>query len=93
MQTWIALLRGINVGGKNILPMKQLAALLEDLGCSHVKTYIQSGNAVFRSKRHSPALLSKTISGEIESRHGFQPQVVLLTLKEVEKAVAANPFS
>ncbi len=92
MQTWIALLRGINVGGKNLLPMKNLVALLEELGCSQVKTYIQSGNAVFRSEEQDASLLSNTISGKIKSHHGFQPQVILLTLKEVEKAIAANPF-
>jgi uncharacterized protein (DUF1697 family) len=92
MQTWIALLRGINVGGKNLLPMKQLVSLLEALGCSDVKTYIQSGNAVFRSDEHDATLLSNTISREIKSKHGFQPQIILLTLTEVEKAIAANPF-
>ena len=50
MKTYIALFRGINVGGKNSLPLKELVSLLEDLGCRNVKTYIQSGNAVFESK-------------------------------------------
>lgn len=43
---WIALFRGINVGGNNILPMKDLRTLLEKLGCENIKTYIQSGNVV-----------------------------------------------
>ncbi|MCZ6853076.1 MAG: DUF1697 domain-containing protein, partial [Gammaproteobacteria bacterium] len=48
MTTWIALLRGVNVGGKNILPMKELTRDLEKIGCSNVRTYIQSGNVVFQ---------------------------------------------
>ena len=49
MTTWIALFRGINVGGRNILPMKELVRDLQSLGLEDVKTYIQSGNAVFRA--------------------------------------------
>ena len=47
MKTWIALLRGINVGGKNIVPMKDLRDLLESNGYQNVRTYIQSGNVVY----------------------------------------------
>ena len=50
MNTFVALLRGINVGGKNILPMKELAAVLEGSGLKKVQTYIQSGNVVFQCK-------------------------------------------
>jgi uncharacterized protein (DUF1697 family) len=50
MDTWIALLRGINVGGKHIVPMKELTALLRADGFEEVRTYIQSGNLVFRAK-------------------------------------------
>ena len=48
-KTWIALLRGVNVGGTNKLPMKELASELEAIGFENVRTYIQSGNVVFRS--------------------------------------------
>jgi uncharacterized protein (DUF1697 family) len=92
MKTYIALFRGINVGGKNILPMKELAALLEKLGADNVKTYIQSGNAVFRHQAESASQLSSTISAAIKERHGFEPRVLLLGLAEMEKAVASNPF-
>jgi len=57
MRTYIALFRGINVGGKNRLPMKDLAATLENVGCQDVATYIQSGNAVFRSEEADASLL------------------------------------
>jgi len=92
MQTWIALLRGINVGGATALKMKDLVKLLEDLACQDVKTYIQSGNAAFRSKRRKATSLADEIRTEIESRHGFGPQVMLLTLEQLEKAIGANPF-
>ena len=51
MDTYIALFRGINVGGNNILPMVELVLVLEELGLSNIKTYIQSGNVVFQSKK------------------------------------------
>ena len=92
MQTYIALFRGINVGGRHILPMKELVALLEDLGCRNVKTYIQSGNAVFESKASNTSQLSKKISTEIKKRRGFEPQVLLLRLEEMEEAITNNPF-
>ena len=92
MKTYIALFRGINVGGNNILPMKELAALLENLGSHNVKTYIQSGNAVFRHKVENAAQLSSRISAAIKESHGFEPRVLLLDLVEMEKAIASNPF-
>jgi uncharacterized protein (DUF1697 family) len=92
MKTYIALFRGINVGGRHILPMKELVALLEELGCRNVKTYIQSGNAVFESRVNHPAQLSKKISAEIKKRRGFEPYVFLLGLDEIEKAITNNPF-
>ena len=92
MKTYIALFRGINVGGKAVLPMKELAALLGTLGAQEVKTYIQSGNAVFRMRDKDPRALSKRISAAIKKSHGFEPQVFLLELGELENAMAANPF-
>lgn len=92
MNTYIALLRGINVGGKNILKMKDLVALLEELGAKQVKTYIQSGNVVFQSMEE-PSQLSEKISQVIQQRFGFAPQVLLLSQTEFEKAISNNPFS
>ncbi len=92
MKTYIALFRGINVGGKNTLPMKELVALLEDLGCRNVKTYIQSGNAVFESKITDPSQLANDISIEVKKRRGFGPFVLVLGIKELEKAITNNPF-
>ena len=92
MKTYIALFRGINVGGRHSLPMKELVALLEALGCQNVKTYIQSGNAVFESKEKNVSQLSKQIGAEIKKSRGFEPHVLLLTLEEMEKAIKNNPF-
>jgi uncharacterized protein (DUF1697 family) len=92
MKTYIALFRGINVGGKSILPMKELVALLEDLGCRNVKTYIQSGNAVFESETTDTTQLANDISLGVKKRRGFQSFVLLLGIKELEKAMKNNPF-
>ncbi len=92
METYVALFRGINVGGKNVLPMKELVSTLEDIGLWNVRTYIQSGNAVFKSHETAAELLSKSISAAIEKSHGFKPGVLLLELEEMERAASANPF-
>ena len=92
MKTYIALFRGINVGGKNTLPMRELVAVLEDLGARNVKTYIQSGNAVFVSLGKEASQLSNAISREIKKRRGFEPNVLLLELEDIERAIRKNPF-
>ena len=92
MSTWIALFRGINVGGRYLLPMKELVRDLQSLGLEDVRTYIQSGNAVFRASSEVAATLGEEIAATIEERHGFRPQVLLLTAGELADAMAANPF-
>ncbi len=91
MTTWIALFRGINVGGNNLLPMKSLVALLEKLGYEDVATYIQSGNAVFRSSEKAKDI-ENAISAAIAKAYGFAPRVLLLTSQELQKVTVANPF-
>jgi uncharacterized protein (DUF1697 family) len=92
MRSWIALIRGINVGGKQ-LPMAALRALLEDLGCSDVRTYIQSGNAVFCSRASDASRLATRISKAIAAEHGFEPFVLVMSREELAKAAAANPYA
>jgi uncharacterized protein (DUF1697 family) len=92
MKTYITLFRGINVGGNNILPMKELVAILENLGSQSVNTYIQSGNAVFQHKAESVFELSDRIRAALRESHGFEPQVLLLDVAEMEQAIASNPF-
>ncbi len=92
MNSYIALFRGINVGGRNLLPMRELVGLLEDLGLQNIKTYIQSGNVLFQSEKTDVAGLSDKISGAINNSHGFTPQVLLLGLAEFENGITSNPF-
>lgn len=92
MNTYVALLRGINVGGNCPLPMKELVATLEALGARKVKTYIQSGNAVFESPEKDLARLSRKLSAEILKRRGFEPYVHVLTRDALATAIAENPF-
>jgi uncharacterized protein (DUF1697 family) len=92
MTTYIMLLRGINVGGRNALPMKELVALLEELGCQNIKTYIQSGNVVLRFAPRAASALAGKVGLAIEKRRGFRPHVLLLQIEELEHAMAANPF-
>jgi len=90
--TYIALLRGINAGGANSLPMKDFVGLLEGIGLRNIKTYIQTGNAVFQAKESDAAELPATIKTRIKHSHGFAPEVVLLRLDELESAIASNPY-
>lgn len=92
MDTYIALLRGINVGGRNTLLMVELVGVLESLGLSSIKTYIQSGNVVFQSKNINCVELSQSICAAIEKHCGFVIQVLILDVNEFEKAIASNPF-
>ena len=93
METYIALFRGINVGGNNLLPMKEVVGLLESMGAHKVKTYIQSGNVVFQSKEKDPAKLGKRLTLEIKKRHGFEPHILLLGQAAFNKAMMKNPFT
>jgi uncharacterized protein (DUF1697 family) len=92
MKTYIALFRGINVGGSHMLPMKDLRMLLEKNGCLDVHTYIQSGNVIFRSAISDASRLVKRLSAAILKGYGFEPQVLVLTCSELESAAAGNPF-
>lgn len=92
MNTYVALLRGINVGGKNVLPMKELATVLQDLGLNEVQTYIQSGNVVFKTTRNSTQKLARDIKAAIGKNHEFVPQVLVLSIAELRDAIDSNPF-
>lgn len=89
---YAALLRGINVGGNHKLPMADLVALLEALGCSRVRTYIQSGNAVFEAPARLAATLPRALPSAILGKHGFSAPVVLRSGAELADVVKANPF-
>ncbi len=89
---YVALLRGINLGGYNKLPMKDLTAMFADAGCKDVKTYIQSGNVVFRAPATLMKKLPDAITAAIEKKFGYKIPVVMRSAEEVTLAVQSNPF-
>jgi uncharacterized protein (DUF1697 family) len=92
MYAYILLLRGINVGGKNSLPMKELVSICESLGASNVKTYIQSGNVAFQHEAMDIASFVQRLGIEIKERREFDPQILAIELADIEAAMANNPF-
>lgn len=92
MRTWIALIRGINVGGHNRLPMKGLSQIFQAAGCQKVKTYIQSGNVVFNARVRSVGQFGDAIGRAIEKEYGFRPGIQLITAEALRTAIAANPY-
>jgi uncharacterized protein (DUF1697 family) len=92
MPIYIAMLRGINVGGHKRIKMDQLRKSFEALGLERVATYIQSGNAVFIATKVSPGALSKRIEEKILGDFGHSVSVILRTAEEMKRTVANNPF-
>ncbi len=93
--THVALLRGINVGGKNILPMKDLAGMFDAAGCTDVRTYIQSGNVIFETPAGAPAgaqKIAEAVQANIEKRFGFRIPVIVRTSQQLLKTIRDNPF-
>ena len=88
MQTFIALIRGINVGGNKKVKMADLKLSCEDLGLRDVRTLLQSGNVVFRTTRSDRAKLAKDIEGVL----GVEAKVILRNAAELRAAIAANPM-
>jgi uncharacterized protein (DUF1697 family) len=89
--TCLALLRGINVGGNNLLPMKDLAKMFADAGCTDVRTYIQSGNVIFKAPAGSTNICD-TVTRNIEKRFGFRAPIVLRTSQQLLQTIRDNPF-
>ncbi|MFA9378334.1 MAG: DUF1697 domain-containing protein [Lachnotalea sp.] len=89
---YVALFRGINVGGKNIVKMNDLTQLLLDLGLNKVKTYIQSGNAVFESILDEECLQEEIQTG-FTKRFGFQSNVMIRSVDEISTLIDQLPFS
>jgi len=88
----IALLRGINVGGRNKLPMKELRGIVEGIGGHAVRTYIQSGNVVFSAPKQVVKRAALTIAAGIQQHAGFSSPVVLRTVEELRRVVAESPY-
>src|SRR5579863_1014149 len=93
MPVYISLLRGINLGGHKLVAMDKLRAAVEDLGGTGVRTYIQSGNLVFRARKSSPEAWSKKIATMLLREFGFPVLVITRTSEEFEALVRDNPFA
>ena len=91
-ERYVALLRGVNVVGKNKVPMKELAAIFAEAGCSEVQTYIQSGNVVFAASKKLARGLPEAVAGAMEARLGFSVRMVLRSAPEMQTIVEGNPF-
>lgn len=87
----IALLRGINVGGKNPLPMKELVRIFENAGSRNVRTYIQSGNVIFEAPSGAQKV-SEAVTRDIEKHYGYRVPVILRTSEQLQKTIRENPF-
>ena len=92
METWIALLKGINVGGHRRMPMQSLAAIFEQAACRNVATYIQSGNVVFSADLDSVEPFIARIGDAIAAEYEFRPVLHLISATTLETVIAANPY-
>ena len=93
MASHVALLRGINVGGRNKVPMADLREVVAALGHTGVTTYIQSGNVLFTTADTDTAKLAAALETAIEDRFGLWSSVVVLSRDELAEVLAANPYS
>lgn len=93
MPVLISMLRGVNVGPHNRIKMDALRALYQSLKFEDPRTYVQSGNVIFRTKEKPTLQLAKKIQAAIERECGCKPEVILRTTEELRKAIAANPFA
>ncbi|MCK5672410.1 MAG: DUF1697 domain-containing protein [Spirochaetales bacterium] len=93
MNTYISILRGINVSGKNIIKMADLKQLYETLGFMEVQTYIQSGNVIFRTKEQNIITIEKTIKEHIITHFGYDIPVLVIKSEKLKKIVETLPFT
>lgn len=89
----VALLRGINVGGKHKLPMADLVRVFEEAGAADVRTYIQSGNVAFAASARAAKRIAEDVSVAIHERFGFAPPVVVRSAEEMARVLKSNPFA
>jgi uncharacterized protein (DUF1697 family) len=89
----VALLRGVNVGGNNLLPMKNLADIFIEAGCADVRTYIQSGNVIFRAVDSVVEEIPGRVMQLITKRFGYRTPVILRTAAQMGDTILNNPFA
>jgi|SRR5579872_4688669 uncharacterized protein (DUF1697 family) len=93
MPVLISMLRGVNLGPHNRIKMDELRALYESIKLEDPRTYVQSGNVIFRTKEKSSPQLAKKIQDAIGKKFGCRPEVILRTVKEMRIVIAATPFA
>ena len=93
MPVIICMLRGVNVGGHNMIKMEALKALCVSLKLKDPQTYVQSGNVIFKTEEKDLEKLARRIQDAIEGKIGFRPNVMLRTAAELQQVVARNPFA
>lgn len=91
MKTYIALLRGINVGGKHKVPMADLKQIFESLGYTTVKTYINSGNVIFKSENEALRSMQEALEGTLKDFFHFEIPLVIITLEQLEQVLKEAP--
>ena len=91
-ETHVALLRGINVGGKNRLRMADLVDVFEEVGCTEVRTYIQSGNVIFVADKSLARRVAAEVASRLDGEHGLEVPVITRTAAELERVLVDNPY-
>lgn len=92
MKDFVALLRGINVSGKNIIKMADLSLWLEQIGLLNIKTYLQSGNVLFSSKIETIDTLEEMMVQQIEQKTGLKIPILIMTVQDLKQIINENPF-
>jgi uncharacterized protein (DUF1697 family) len=92
MTLMISMLRGVNLGPHHRIKMDDLRLLYESLDLRDPRTYVQSGNVIFRTRGKNTVKLAKKIQEAIDKKFGFRPEVVVRTIEEMRQSLAANPF-
>jgi len=89
---YISFLRGINVGGKRLLPMMELKKMLSGFGMKNITTYIQSGNVIYNFEANDQLIISKQIEDEIKKVYGYDVPVITLSVNEFLQKIELNPY-
>lgn len=92
MNTYIAFLRGINVGGHKLIKMAELVRIFTSAGCQNVKTFQQAGNVIFESRSSSTKSLTKKIETGLEKELGYPVPIVVQSLADLQKVIGRKPF-
>jgi uncharacterized protein (DUF1697 family) len=93
MPVIICMLRGVNVGGHNLIKMDALKVLCVSLKLKDPQTYVQSGNVIFRTEEKDATKLARRLQDALEKKFGFRPGVMLRTASELRDTIARNPFA